>query len=52
MSPRELVNHIRNGPAELLLNEPLRFRRRTRSNPCDFNVFLHALLPSENIRTV
>jgi hypothetical protein len=37
MNPRELVDHIRSGPTELVLREPLRFRRRTRSNPCDFN---------------
>jgi hypothetical protein len=28
MNPRELVDHIRNGPSELELDEPLRFRRR------------------------
>jgi hypothetical protein len=52
MNPRELVDHIRSGPAELVLDEPLRFRRRTRSNPCDFNEFLQALQSSETIRTV
>jgi hypothetical protein len=53
MNPRELVDHIRNGrPTELVLNAPLRFRRRTRSNPCDFNEFLQALQSSETIRTV
>jgi hypothetical protein len=54
MNPRELVDHIRSGPAELVrvLGEPLRFRRRTRSNPCDFNEFLEALQSSETIRTV
>jgi hypothetical protein len=46
------VDHIRSGPAELVLKEPLRFRRRTRSNPCDFNEFLQALQSSETIRTV
>jgi hypothetical protein len=42
MNPRELVDHIRSGPAwlVLILGIPLRFRRRTRSNPCDFNEFL------------
>jgi hypothetical protein len=50
MNPRELVDHIRSGPAELVLDEPLRFRRRTRSNPCDFNEFLQALQTSETIR--
>jgi hypothetical protein len=54
MNPRELVNHIRSGPAELVLDEyeALRFRRRTRSNPCDFNDFLQALQSSETIRSV
>jgi hypothetical protein len=52
MNPRELVDHIRSGPAELVLVEPLRLRRRTRSNPCDLNEFLQALQSSETIRTV
>jgi hypothetical protein len=52
MNPRELVNHIRSGPAYLLLDKPLRFRRRTRSNPCDFNDFLQALQSSKTIRSV
>jgi hypothetical protein len=52
MNPRELVDYIRSGPAELVLDEPLRFRRRTHSNPCDFNEFLRALQSSETIRTV
>jgi hypothetical protein len=52
MNPRELVDHIRSGPAKLVLNIPLRFRRRTRSNPCDFNEFLQALQSSETIRDV
>jgi hypothetical protein len=52
MNPRELVDHIRSGPAKLVLDEPLRFRRRTRSNPCDFNDFLQALQSSETIRNV
>jgi hypothetical protein len=55
MKPRELVNHIHSGPAELVLNEPLRFRRRTwfngRFNPCDFNEFLQVLRSNETIRT-
>jgi hypothetical protein len=52
MKPRELVDHIRSGPAELVLrDEPLRFRRRTRSKPCDFNEFIQALQSSETIRT-
>jgi hypothetical protein len=48
MNPRELVDHIRSGPAELELLEPLRFRR---PNPYDFNDFLLALRSSETIRT-
>jgi hypothetical protein len=52
MNPRELVDHIRSGPAKLVLDEALRFRRRTRSNPCDLNEFLQALQSSETIRTV
>jgi hypothetical protein len=52
MNIRELVDHIRSGPAKLLLNIPLRLRRRTRSNPCDFDEFLQALQSSETIRTV
>jgi hypothetical protein len=36
----------------LELDEPVvRFRRRTRSNPCDFNEFLQALQSSETIRS-
>jgi hypothetical protein len=50
MNPRGLVDHIRSGPTELVLEEPLRFRRRTRSNPCDFNEFLEALQSNETIR--
>jgi hypothetical protein len=53
MNARELVDHIHSGPTELVLDEPLhRFRRRTRSNPCDFNDFLQALRSSETIRSV
>jgi hypothetical protein len=52
MNPRELVDHIRSGLVKLELDEPLRFRRRTRSNPCDFNDFLQALQSSETLRTV
>jgi hypothetical protein len=51
-NPRELVDHIRSGPAKLVLDERLRFRRRTRSNPCDFNEFLETLRSSETIRNV
>jgi hypothetical protein len=53
MNLRELVDHIRSGPAKLALDEPLRFRRRTRSNhPCDFHEFLQALQSSETIQKV
>jgi hypothetical protein len=52
MNTRELVDHILSGPADLVLFQPLRLRRRTRSNPCDFNEFLKALQSSETIRTV
>jgi hypothetical protein len=36
----------------LVLDKRLRFRRRTRSNSCDFNEFLQALQSSETIRTI
>jgi hypothetical protein len=52
MNPRDLVDHIRTGPTNLVLDKPLRFRRRSRSSPCDFDEFLHALQSSETIRTV
>jgi hypothetical protein len=52
MNPRELVDHVRSGLAELELVDPLRFRRRTRSNPCDFDEFLQALQSSGTIRDV
>jgi hypothetical protein len=53
MNPRELVDHIRSGPTDLVLDKALpRFRRRTRSNPCDFNEFLQALQSNETIRSV
>jgi hypothetical protein len=52
MNPRELVDHIRSGPASLVLEGPLRFHRQTSSNPCDFNEFLQALQSSEMIRDV
>jgi hypothetical protein len=63
MNPRELVDHIRSGPAELVLDKPLpRFPRRTRSHPypfccrtpspCDYNDFIQALQSSETIRSV
>jgi hypothetical protein len=52
MKPRELVNHIRSGPADLVLHEPLSFRRRTLFNWCDFSDFIHALKSSKTIRAV
>jgi hypothetical protein len=52
MNPRELVDHIRSGPAALVLLKALRFRRRARSNPCDFTEFLQVLQSSETIRSV
>jgi hypothetical protein len=52
MNPSELVDQIRSGLVELELLDPLRFRRRTRSNPCDFNDFIQALQSSETIRSV
>jgi hypothetical protein len=50
MNPSELANHIRSGPVELVLDATLRFRRRTRSNPCDRNEFLQVLRSSETHR--
>jgi hypothetical protein len=52
MNPCELVDRIRSGPIELDLQEPLRFRHRTRSNPCDFDEFLQAIKSSETIQDV
>mgnify|MGYP000568132470 CR=1 FL=1 len=56
MDSRELVGHIRSGPAELDVWSPLRFRRRTRLNgsfnPCDFDVLLQALQWSETIQDI
>jgi hypothetical protein len=51
MSPRELVDHIRSGPAELKLHKPLHFQIQTCSNPCDLIELLQALQSSETIRT-
>jgi hypothetical protein len=48
MNPRELVDHVRSGPAELLLVKPLRFRPQTRW--FDFNEVLRSLQSSETIR--
>jgi hypothetical protein len=54
MNSRELVDRVRSGPTELVLDEPLRFRRRTcfngRFNPCDFDELLQALQSSKTIR--
>jgi hypothetical protein len=56
MNSRELVDHIRSGPADLDLCRPLRFRRRTwfnwRFNPCDFDELLQALQSSTTIQDV
>jgi hypothetical protein len=52
MNPHEVVDHIRSGPTELVIDELLHFRGGTHSNPCDFNEFLLALQSSETIRTV
>jgi hypothetical protein len=52
MNPRELVDHIRSGPAELMLNKLPPFHHQTNSNPCDFTEFLQALQSSETIRYV
>jgi hypothetical protein len=52
MNSRELVDYIRSGPTKIELKEPLRFHRRTRSSPCDFNEFLQALESSETIRSI
>jgi hypothetical protein len=52
MNARELADHIRSVPVELVLHTPLRFHRRIRPNPCTFNDFLQALQSSETIRIV
>jgi hypothetical protein len=52
MNPRELVDHIRSGPTELMLGEPFRFNHQTCSDPCDLNEFLRALQSSETILAV
>ncbi len=56
MNPRELVNHIRSGPAKLVLDEQLPFLPRTcfngRCNPCELDEFLHALESSVTIQDV
>jgi len=53
MTPQELIDHIQSGPWKLNLNFPLRFRRRTRSNPwCSFDDLLQALRLNKTIREV
>jgi hypothetical protein len=44
------VDHIRSGPAELMLSEPLRLNHPTGSNP--YNEFLRLLQSIETIRPV
>jgi hypothetical protein len=53
MKPSELFDLIRlNNPSELELKHTLRFRRRSRSNPCSFDDLIQALQSNESIRTV
>jgi hypothetical protein len=53
MHSHELVDHVRSGPAELVLERTIRLRRPTRRrNSCGFNEFLQALQSSETIRDV
>jgi hypothetical protein len=53
MKPYELFDLIRlNNPNELELKHTLRFRRRSRSNPCSFDDLLQALQSNESIHTV
>lgn len=49
MQPQTLLDTIRGTPIELKLFETIRFRRRTRSNPCDFNMILQALKVNKSI---
>jgi hypothetical protein len=44
------MDQIQSGPEELRLAFPLRFRRRTRSNPCSFDDLLEALQANRTIR--
>jgi hypothetical protein len=53
MKPYELFDLIRlTNPNELELKHTLRFRRRSRSNPCSFDDLIQALRSNESIRTV
>ena len=53
MTPNELLQEVSGDSEELDLYEPVRFRRRTRSNPqCSFNEFLHALKTNETIERI
>jgi hypothetical protein len=53
MKPYELFDLIRlNNPNELELRHTLRFRRRSRSNPCSFDDLLQVLQSNESIHTV
>jgi hypothetical protein len=52
MKPYELFDVIRSNPGELELQHTLRFRRRSRSNPCSFEDLLHALQSNASIHTV
>jgi hypothetical protein len=53
MKPYELFDLIRlNNTNELELKHTLRFRRRSRSNPCSFDDLIQALQSNESIRTV
>jgi hypothetical protein len=53
MKPYELFDLIRlNNPNELELKHTLRFRRRSRSNPCSFDDLIQALRSNESIHTV
>lgn len=51
-TPQEVMDHIESGPENINFNYPLRFRRRTRSNPYSFDDFLQALRSSRTIRSV
>jgi hypothetical protein len=52
MNARELVDPIRSGLRKLWFSKPIRLRRRTPSNPCDFNDFLRSLQYSATIQSV